>query len=58
MRPNVSGTDCAVSSDQEVLGTLVVDSVLGSFPISALLPKVSGANICWAIAIHTFLFFS
>ncbi len=36
MHPHVSDTDCAVSSEQDFHGTLVVDSVRGLFPISAL----------------------
>jgi hypothetical protein len=36
MCPHVSDTDHAVSSEQDIHGTLVVDSVLGLFPNSAL----------------------
>jgi hypothetical protein len=47
MRPHVSGTEPMGFSKQDARGNLVVASLLVNFPLSAFLPKVSGANVHW-----------
>jgi hypothetical protein len=55
MRPHVSGTKCIGFSKQDAHGNLVLDSLPVTFSPFRLLPKVSGANVHWANANHTFL---
>jgi hypothetical protein len=47
MRPHNSGTEPVGFLKQDARGNLVVASLLVNFPLSAFLPKVSGANIHW-----------
>jgi hypothetical protein len=55
MHPHISGTERVVFSKQDAHGNLVVDSLPVIFSPFCLLPKVSGANVRWANANHTFL---
>jgi hypothetical protein len=55
MRPNISGTECVGFLKQDARGNLVVDSLPVKISPFCLLPKVSGANVRWANANHTFL---
>jgi hypothetical protein len=47
MRPHNSGTERVDFSKQDARGNLVVASLPMNFPLSAFLPKVSGANVRW-----------
>ncbi len=57
MRPHVSGTERVgfLKQDARACGNLVVDSLLVKISPFRLLPKVSGANVCWTNVNHTFL---
>jgi hypothetical protein len=55
MGPHVSGTECVGVSKQDASGNLVVDTLLVKFSPFRLSPKVSGANVRWTNANHTFL---
>jgi hypothetical protein len=55
MHPHVSGTECMGFSKQDAHGNLVVDSLPVKISPFHLLPKVSGANVRWTNANHTFL---
>ncbi len=47
MRPHISGTARVGFLKQDAHGNLVVASLPVDFPLSAFLPKVSGANVHW-----------
>jgi hypothetical protein len=47
MHPHVSGTEHMGFSKQDACGNLVVALLPVNFPLSAFLPKVSGANVHW-----------
>jgi hypothetical protein len=47
MRPHNSGTERMGFLKQDACGNLVVASLPVNFPLSAFLPKVSGANVRW-----------
>ncbi len=48
MRPHNSGTEHMGFLKQDAHGNLVVTSLPVNFPLSAYLPKVSGANLHWS----------
>ena len=48
MCPHNSGTERMGFSKQDARGNLVVASLPVNFPLSAFLPKVSGANVRWS----------
>jgi hypothetical protein len=55
MRPHVTGTERMGFLKQDACGNLVVDPLPVKISPFHLLPKVSGANVCWTNANHTFL---
>jgi hypothetical protein len=55
MCPHNSGMERVGFSKKDARGNLIVASLPVNFPLPAFSPKVSGPNVHWTDANHTFL---